>query len=352
MRKDKFALCTLFNSLYLDKGIVLYNSLERVSKDFVLYVLAMDEKCYEVLVDLSLSHLIPIRLSEFENEKLLEAKSNRGFGEYCWTCGSSLIKYILDTYNPEYCAYIDVDMKFYSDPISIIDELESKNASVSIVGHRFGWYANKSANIIGTYCVECNTFKNDAKARKLLDIWIEQCIKDCSRKNDGVHYGDQKYLDNWISDYDFTIETENFGAGIAPWNIPQYKLISNNGDKIVVKCRNKQYIVLFYHFEGITYKTLKEPDIHIYSRWGIDDKLVELFYRSYLEEIYTANRMLKDKYGIDIILKSHPTEKKQSKINFILSRMKLLLTGGLTELFFHAIPRKLYQHKDKMFISR
>jgi len=346
-----FALCTLFNSMYLDKGIVLYQSLEKVSTSFRLYVLAMDDKCYDILSDLAFDYLVPIRLSDFENEDLLEVKANRSFGEYCFTCSSSLIKYILDTYEPDYCAYIDADMKFYGDPITIIEELEEKNASVSIVGHRFGWYAKKSADIIGTFCVECNVFKNDEKARKLLGVWIGQCMEDCSKKNDGIHYGDQKYLDNWVIDYNFVIETDNLGAGIAPWNIPQYKLVEANDEVIKVKCRDKVYNTLFYHFEGITYESPTEADIHIYSRWGIDDKLVGIYYKPYLKEIYAANRMIREKYGIEIIIKHHPAIQQKGRVEIIAQKIKYVLSCGIIGLLFHVIPRALYQKKDKMSIE-
>lgn len=33
--------CTLFDSYYLDKGLALYSSLEKVSEDFTLYVFAL-----------------------------------------------------------------------------------------------------------------------------------------------------------------------------------------------------------------------------------------------------------------------------------------------------------------------
>ena len=62
----KTILCTLYNSLYLDKGLVLYDSLCECAKDFKLYVLCMDDKCYEVLTDLNQEHHIPVRLSDFE----------------------------------------------------------------------------------------------------------------------------------------------------------------------------------------------------------------------------------------------------------------------------------------------
>ena len=134
---NTYALCTLFDHNYLDKGLVLYDSLMACCENFVLYVLAMSDRCYEILCDLKLSHIVPIRLSDFEDEDLLQIKPTRGVGEYCWTCSSSLILYVLRTYKPEYCTYVDADIYFYSDPRVVIDEMYNKGASVQIIGHRF-----------------------------------------------------------------------------------------------------------------------------------------------------------------------------------------------------------------------
>lgn len=67
-------LCTLFNSNYIDKAFTMHESIERHTKNYVLYALAMDDKCFDVLTDMSLPRFIPIRLSDFENDKLLEVK--------------------------------------------------------------------------------------------------------------------------------------------------------------------------------------------------------------------------------------------------------------------------------------
>ncbi|MBO4840481.1 MAG: hypothetical protein J5524_05225 [Bacteroidaceae bacterium] len=352
MENKKHVLCTLFNSVYLDKGIVLYQSLSEVATDFILYVLCMDEKCYKVLADLKNEHLIPIRLADFENEQLLKAKKDRPFGQYCWTCSSSLIKYVLDTYQPNYCSYIDADMFFYSDPIILIDEMERKNASVSIIGHRFGWYAKKSEKKIGRYCVECNTFKNDVKARKLLDIWINQCLEDCSQKDDGIHWGDQKYMDNWVDDYPYVIESLNYGAGIAPWNIPQYTLVKYNPKgQFVVKCKGKEYTPLFYHFEGITYDSNDHADIHVYSRWGIDDKLVNIFYIEYLSRIKKIKLFLLEKYNVDCLIKTHPALGQKTRKQLLLGKAQYFLKAGFVDFFFHILPRSLYYKKDQVDIK-
>ena len=57
--------CTLFDSNYLDKGLVLYDSMKKVMEEFCLYILAMDERCYEILNDMKLKNVCLISLEEF-----------------------------------------------------------------------------------------------------------------------------------------------------------------------------------------------------------------------------------------------------------------------------------------------
>lgn len=353
----KHSLCTLFNSVYLDKGLVLYESLERVSVDLSLYVLAMDDKCYDILTKINKPHLIPIRLSDFESDQLKEAKNNRPFGQYCWTCSSSLIKYILDTYKPDYCTYLDADMCFYSDPYVLIEEMIQRNASVSIAGHRFCKYDKRLAERVGIYCVESNTFKNDANARKLLDVWISQCIEDCSAQNDGIHWGDQKYMDNWVSDYDFVIETNHMGAGVAPWNIPQYKLVSlptDSDEKIILRHKGKNIPLLFYHFENITFSSFNRVNIAVFYRWGIDRSLVNNLYQPYIKEITRIKQMLKDQYECCCLVTHHPAVAQTTRETFlqkIVRHIQTIKKDGLSELIMHTIPTKLYNKHNYFNIN-
>lgn len=340
----KVTLCTLFNSNYLDKGLALYQSLEEVCADFELYVLAMDDKCYEVLSDIGYKYLKPISLAEFETSELIEARGNRSFGEYCWTCSSSFIKYILDKYTPDHCTYIDADMYFYSDPAVLVQEMYEQNCTVLVTAHRFNWYENETTKKVGRFCVEFNTFANEERAKMLLNKWVEQCIEACYRGNDGIHYGDQMYIDKWCEDYDFVHETQNLGAGVAPWNIRQYKLISSANDRnIVVRCGRKNYRLVFYHFENIQYIEQKIVNIHVYKGWSIDKNLVDLLYLDYVQTTDRYKCVIRDKYSFLPLIKSHPVlmDKSNNAIKKIASAFSNPVKFAMTIL-----PFKLFRKKN------
>ena len=74
--------CTLFDSNYLDKGIVMIESL--ISKDTFekIYVLCMDAKCKTVLDDWNIKGITTITLEEFEALELLEIKPKRSRGAF------------------------------------------------------------------------------------------------------------------------------------------------------------------------------------------------------------------------------------------------------------------------------
>ena len=317
----KTVLCTLYNSLYLDKGLVLYDSLCENAKDFKLYVLCMDEKCYDVLSDLKYEHQIPIRLSDFErgDKELLDAKATRSFGEYCWTCSSSLILYVIEKYKEPICTYIDSDLYFYQDPQILIDEMISVKKSVMITPHRFT-KVNKELETNGIYCVEFNVFFNNPEALEVLRKWRNDCLDCCTSENDGVHFGDQKYLDEWPQKYSCVYVCPHLGAGVAPWNIQSYKLQSVDGNNIRLYEIKQNNIIdlIFYHFHYITYIDENTVNIHVFlNKLNVQRKLVKTIYSNYLIKINQRKAELKVKYGIVSTIKIHPVLKvKESQSIF------------------------------------
>ena len=333
----KTTLCTLYNSLYLDKGLVLFDSLKENAKDFELYVLCMDDKCYEVLKEIEEERLKPIRLSDVENEKMIEAKDNRTVAEYCWTCSSRLVQYILYTYQPECCTYIDADMYFYHDPQILIDEMLEAGKSVMMVPHRFTDRNLHLAEKVGTYCVEFNTFKNDRAGREVLSHWHDQCLECCSNLGDGIHWGDQKYMDEWPVIYPNNVHVcENLGAGIAPWNIDFYCFFDEKDKTIGVKGDNNVIPIVFYHFQSLFYLSEEVINTGIETRIkSVNYMMVDRIYRKYLVEIARKKKMLFEKYNIATLIKQHPSSitkglgwrqyLKSSKVGrYILTRFSFL----------------------------
>ena len=344
-------LCTLYNSLYLDKGLVLYDSLRECAKDFKLYVLCMDEKCYEILTELCLPNQFPIRLRDFENDELIKAKGNRSFGEYCWTCSSSLIKYVLIEFEEPVCAYIDADMFFYSDPNVLFKELEDNGASVMVTPHRFDWLDRKEENKVGRYCVEFNLFKNNKESITLLDTWICQCIEKCAAVGDGKYWGDQKYTDNWVEDYSFVMATNNLGAGVAPWNLSQYKMSSKwETDRIIIS-NQKEVILVFFHFENLQFHSGGIIEGVIRFRWNTDFILYRELYSKYINRLADKKKYLRDNYSIDLNVTVHPVL-AGIKVPSLIKRTlgNLFVKGGLSHLLFVSLPNKIYG-KRAFFIT-
>ena len=317
-------LCTLYNSLYLDKGLVLYDSLCECAKDFKLYVLCMDEKCYEVLTDLNQEHHIPVRLGDFEkgDEELLAAKANRSMGEYCWTCSSSFIRYVLKHYGEDSCTYIDADMYFYNDPQVLIDEMLEAKKSVMVVPHRFPEEKKELAKTVGTYCVEFNTFLNSADSLEVLEYWRNRCLECCSNLGDGIHWGDQKYLDELVEKFNSVHVCLNFGAGVAPWNIYSYSP-SDNRDELIFNPFHVSVRIIFYHYQSISYINRRIVDVCLSK--SVNKKHIDILYKPYLIRLEKQKKMLELQYRISTIIHTHPIYKRYSWLKSSLIGKLLLI---------------------------
>lgn len=105
--------CTLFDSNYLVKGLVMYQSLLKTCPNFHLYILAFDDLLNRTLVDMRLPHVTVISLENFEDDELITVKPCRTTVEYMWTATPSIILYCITKYELEHCTYIDADLCFF-----------------------------------------------------------------------------------------------------------------------------------------------------------------------------------------------------------------------------------------------
>lgn len=265
--------CTLFDSKYLIKGVAMLNSLLKHCPEARVYVLCMDNLVFDAISSIFPDSCLPIKLVNIENRDVLEAKSNRTFGEYCWTLSSVLPSYILDEFLDVNCiTYIDADLLFFSSPKCIFDEIG--NNSIGITEHRFPpEYLSSLAN--GRFCVQWVTIRRTEQGLACLNLWRKQCLEWCYARNENGLYGDQKYLDSWPDLYSECHIIQNVGAGLAPWNYCQYDLIESNGGVFVEKSH-----LIFYHYHGFKiygdhqflwidphYASVKAPFKYVYTEY-------------------------------------------------------------------------------------
>ena len=277
--------CTLFNVNYLTRGITLYQSLLKVTKNFRLYIFAFDDLTFDYLNNLNLKNAIIISLKEFEDIKLKNIKKNRTNTEYFWTCTGSTILYLFKKYKIKSFTYLDADLLFYKDPKILIDE--AKKSSCIITKHNYseGYDQTKTS---GIYCVQFMFFKNDLIGKKILRDWRDQCIKWCFNRFENGKFGDQKYLDYWPKKYKKVHVLKNPGGGVAPWNIQQYFFLK----KFKLKNRNdySKFDLIFYHFHNI--KFISKKTIYI-GGYKIDNEIKEIIYKPYLKKIIKTTNIIK-----------------------------------------------------------
>lgn len=244
--------CTLFDSFYLPRGLLLYRSLENTGADFHLYIFAFDDKAYQLLNKLNLRHASIISLQDFEDDKLKAVKSNRTRAEYCWTCTPATIVYVIEKFNERECTYLDADMYFYQNPKLLFEEMGDN--PVLLTEHRFPHQFNRST-LAGRFCVQFITFKNTAEGLKALYWWRDRCLEWCYNRYEDGKFGDQKYLDDWETRFKGVHVLRHLGGGLAPWNAEQYGVLNRTGNNIqlIEKSTGKQFVAVFYHFHHVRF---------------------------------------------------------------------------------------------------
>jgi hypothetical protein len=269
----------------------MFNSLKKHTNEFHLYVFAFDDLCYEILKDLCLDNITVISLKMLENDELLEVKKTRTRAEYCWTCTSSAIEYILINYDLPSCTYVDADLFFYRSPYVLIEEMISCGKSVLITEHRY----SKLASLLvrkkaGRFCVQFMTFLNNSESRRILSIWKKQCLEWCFNRYEDGKFGDQKYLDVWPGIYPDVHILAHLGGGLAPWNIGQYKIYDNNGTFFgIEKASKKEFELIFFHFHFVRFLEVGKIDLGwIYICTQVKRKI----YYPYILQILDTEKLL------------------------------------------------------------
>jgi FkbM family methyltransferase len=272
--------CTLFDSNYLTRAIVLARSLASTAPAWHLTAFCFDDLAFDLLTRLELPNVTPVGLADLEafDPELLAVKGSRSPVEYCWTATPSVIRYVLGT-RPDVheVTYVDADLRFFSDPEPVFDEMG--DASVLITPHRFPPALASAADTTGIYNVQFMTFRDTEEGRTALEWWRERCLEWCYARVEDGKMGDQKYLDDWPVRFDGVHVVRHLGAGLAPWNVGQYRLASGPSVEGVP--------AVFFHYHGLR---LQRSGRHVWriALYPQSRMARRLFYDPYFADVAAA----------------------------------------------------------------
>jgi len=272
---------TLFNSLFLPQGLALHMSMERHVRAYILWILCVDYETYDVLGRLDLPNVRRLKLSDLETPELLDIKSGRTIGEYCWTLTPFAPRFVFEADSSvERVTYIDADLWFLKHPKPIFDDFEASGKQVLITDHGYAPEYDLTATS-GQYCVQFMTFTRDGGGM-VRKWWEERCIEWCFARHEDGKFGDQKYLDDWPERFgDVVTVLHDKELALAPWNASRFPY----GNAV------------FFHFHGL--RLISKDRIEI-GNYYLPNPLRRDVYQAYYQDIRESLEQLK-RVGVKLI---------------------------------------------------
>jgi hypothetical protein len=289
---------TLFDSNFLPMGMALHDSLMTHGQPFHLWIVCMDEQVEEQLERISLPNVTLIPIRAVETRELLDIKTGRTRGEYCWTITPFTFQAVFDRDDSvERVTYLDADLFFFASPQILLRELDESGKHVLITEHAYAPEYNKWLTLSGRFCVQFLTFRRTAEAQRVMQWWQERCLEWCFARVEDDKFGDQKYLDCWpdlfADEVHIVRQTEKT---LAPWNEKYFE------EKLQGKLDP-----VFFHFHE--FRIVAPNKVKLYSFYTIG-KEGSKFYDVYLSTLSKVFIILK-KFDIGITFMSKPESLKE-----------------------------------------
>lgn len=276
--------CTVLSSKRLIQGIACIFSLYDNTDDFKLYILCVDEKCYDFMKKISFDKVILVNINEINREDFEKLKNTRKLNQYCWTLKPGFIKYVMNSNDDiERVTYIDSDLFFLHNPNIIFENQPDVSVLLSDGKIFLPMYSKEFIHDIqdktGNYNSGFISFKNDVNAFKCVELWDKMCIESCTATPEDNKFGDQKYLDDMPQIFSNIGEITTPGVNIGHWNYPRYRFIIA-GDNILVN----NYELICYHFSG--FRIVSKYDIRqIHEQDRINQPFIYDVYKKILRDI-------------------------------------------------------------------
>jgi hypothetical protein len=102
-------------------------------------------------------------------------------------------------------------------------------------------------------------------------------------------------LDEWPGKYINVKICEHLGAGVAPWNVTNYRILMD-GESIsgIEKKTGQKFTIIFYHFHFVRF--LDNGFVDIGWNW-IPDDAINYLYIPYINELNSIEKELKHNFS-------------------------------------------------------
>ena len=272
--------CTLFNQRYLARGTAMIASLLKQDPSARVVVFAMDAETQSFLKRKFSQNVQVLPLEKLETAEYKKLKTQRGFGEYCWTLTPRVLDYCLNELKQDQSIYVDADCYFFNRPQDKTMQW-TKDFDVMITSHNYAKDYDQS-NTSGVFCVQYVFIKNTEQGRKILEEWRQQCVDWCFARHEDGKFGDQKYLDVWPQKLGVLVCPE-IGFGVAPWNASRLEIKQEHGNLVYQDLySDQQGPVSFYHFHDFKFYNWGLSDL---SSYRLSPQVKNYIYKPYIEHL-------------------------------------------------------------------
>ena len=225
--------CTKFDHYYLDRGLALYDSLQRWAPGSGLHVLALSPQCAAFMEALSLPHVRVLRTDDLcrLEPRLAAAKDNRNQAAYVFTQTPFLVLAALqDLSEGQQLVYIDADTSFFSSPAPVAEA--AREYDVCLTRHNFAAHSQPT-ELYGEFNTGWVGFRRTPAAMACAGWWAERCLEWCHDRPEQGKFADQKYLEEFPRMNARVLTLSDPGVNCAPWNVSGRRFRNRNGQIFV-----------------------------------------------------------------------------------------------------------------------
>jgi len=288
--------CSIASSEYKFKVLALYNSIVKYDKEFIFFIVCMNEEVLDSFSALKLenSALVPINEIETAYPELAEIRKTRNDKEYAWTVKPSAFLYIFDKFEYiNHILWLDGDTMFLSDPEPIF--LEWGNYSILLTEERYSGKYEFMSRIYGVYNTGLLGFKRDDNSFECLN-WLQGKLNEwCYDRMEKGLWSDQMYFNDWPQRFK---EIKVIGApGINMTPFILWRLTVEGNSNVITKSERiyagNKMLVLF-HYYGFKFKSINEYIICSYKDWKFSESVIQDVYMPYINACETAVHQIEE----------------------------------------------------------